>query len=160
MFTRPETMPGDSRIWIYQSNRLLSADEEADISFRAEDFIESWTAHNKELKGSFDVLHHMFLVFMIDENHTNASGCSIDKSLHFIQKIEKEFSVSLLERMNIAVSDNNSIRILTRKDFDAAIRKGEINDNTIVFDNLITQKDDLKNNWRVPLHKSWIKSVS
>ena len=155
MFTSPNFLPSDSRIWIYQSSRELSAQEESKISFLAKSFIDSWTAHNQELKGSFEIRHHIFLILMIDENHANASGCSIDKSIHFIQKIEKDFSISLLDRQIFALREKDRINLVKRKEFESMIHSGEINENTIVFNNLIQMKSELQTNWEVPIKESW-----
>ncbi len=148
-------MPADSRIWIYQSNREFSHGEEVRIADLARDFLESWTAHNQELKASFEIRHHIFLILMIDQNHALASGCSIDKSVHFIQQIEKEFSVSLMDRQIFAIKENERISLVGRKKFDAMINSGEINGNTLVFNNLVETKKELESQWIIPISKSW-----
>ena len=54
MYVSADLMPADSRIWIYQSNREFTNAEETQIEKLTKDFLESWTAHNQELKASFD----------------------------------------------------------------------------------------------------------
>jgi hypothetical protein len=155
MFTEPNQMPAHSRIWIYQSSRQFTNEEEKSISVYTKSFLDSWTAHNQELKASFEIRHHLFLILMIDQEQAAASGCSIDKSIHFIQKIEKEFSVSLLDRQIFAIRENDSITLVRRKDFDQMIRSGEINGDTIIFNNLLETKNDLETKWEIPVRESW-----
>ncbi len=148
-------MPSYSRVWIYQADRQFTKGEEDKISNRAKSFLESWTAHNQELKASFEIRHHLFLILMIDQKHALASGCSIDKSFHFIQEIEKEFSVSLLDRQIYAIRENENINLVKRKDFDKMIRTGEINGETVVFNNLVETKSELETKWELPVRESW-----
>jgi hypothetical protein len=155
MFTDPAQMPSDSRIWVYQSNRAFTLDEEKKIASQAIKFLESWTAHNQELRASFEIRHHVFLILMIDQNHALASGCSIDKSVHFMQNIENEFSVSLLDRQIFAIREKEKITLIKRKVFDSMIQSGEINGDTIVFNNLVETKRELETNWEIPVRNSW-----
>jgi len=159
MFTNPTQMPSDSRIWIYQANREFTTEEEKRIAELAIKFLDSWTAHNQELRASFEIRHHIFLIIMIDQNHALASGCSIDKSIHFIQNIEKEFSVSLMDRQIFALRENGNITLVKRKIFDAMIQSGEINGDTIVFNNLVETKNELETNWELPIRNSWHSAI-
>ena len=148
-------LPSDARIWIYQSNRMLTPSEEIQIGNRTAHFIDSWTAHNKELAGSFEIRHSIFLIMMIDEKHSNASGCSIDKSLHFIQSLEKEFGITLTDRQIFAYRMENDIRLSRRNEFEVLIQAGTITDETIIFNNLVNTKGDLEKTWEVPYRNSW-----
>jgi hypothetical protein len=159
MYISPLSMPSDSRVWVYQSNRTLTPDEENKITQEAKEFVDSWTAHNQTLHASFEIRHHIFLIFMIDQKHAAASGCSIDKSLHFIQNAEKKYSLSLLDRMIFAYKDNDEIHLVNKKEFDSLISSGKISDDTIVFNNLVISKSELDNSWEMPLGKSWHKQI-
>ena len=154
MFVDAEKMPDDSRIWIYQSSRAFTSEEVIKISDLAIDFLNSWTAHNKELKASFEIRYHMFLIIMIDSSYTQASGCSIDKSLHFIQKLEKDFIVNLLDRQMFAIREGDKINLVRRNDFEKLIEK-EISKDSIVFNNLIQTKKELDSSWEIPIKDSW-----
>jgi hypothetical protein len=48
-------------------------------------FCIQWTAHGANLKAYGEVRHHRFIVMIVDETAAGASGCSIDKSIHFIR---------------------------------------------------------------------------
>ena len=155
MYSSPENLPSSSRIWIYQANRFFTNDEESEILKAGKQFVESWTAHNQALKASIEIRHHAFLIIMVDQEHAGASGCSIDKSVHFIQQIEKQFGIKLLDRMVVAYKDNSDVCLTSLNDFNALISKGKINPNTVVFNNLVSSKGDLTSNWEVPVSKSW-----
>ena len=78
-----------SRVWVYQANRFLSDQEIVAISNALSQFIESWNAHGASLYAGFEIISSRFVVLAVDEEKALASGCSIDKSVHFFQKIGK-----------------------------------------------------------------------
>ena len=159
MLVSPESMPENTRIWIYQANRKFSDIEISEINVLTKKFLESWTAHANELKSSFEMVHSIFLILMIDENHAAASGCSIDKSIHLIRDIEKKFGVSLLDRQAYAYYDKDDVKVVPVKEFERLIENGFIDSDTIVFDNLITKKSELKSRWKIPIGLSWHKNL-
>ncbi|HSH65747.1 MAG TPA: ABC transporter ATPase, partial [Bacteroidia bacterium] len=86
-------MPSDSRLWVYQSSKLLTDTDVDKLMQQGKSFVESWTAHGAALKASFDIVYKRFIVIAVDEKQAQASGCSIDKSLAFIQSIEQEYGL-------------------------------------------------------------------
>src|SRR6185295_19961185 len=131
-----------SRIWIYLSNRVFTEAEVSELNPLLEQFCIQWTAHGSNLKAHGEVLHHRFIILMVDETTAGASGCSIDKSIHFIQQIEKEFNVQLFNRMIFALKEGEEIQVSNLNDLQKLFDEGMINSETIVFDTVITVKKD------------------
>lgn len=152
-------MPDQSRVWVYQSNRELTDNEIEKLNSLTEEFISSWTAHNVHLKASYETRYRRFLILSVNEKEVNASGCSIDKSVHFIKGIERLFDISLLERMIFAFKSDGKVQACSRKEFEELVRLGEVNDQTLVFNNLVSSKEELENNWEIPLYKSWHRQL-
>ena len=44
-------------------------------------------------------------------------------------------------------------------EFQDAIAQNKVNENTIVFNNLVQNKQDFEQNWRVELKNSWHKNL-
>ena len=59
------TLPDDSRVWIYQANRSFTEDEIRDIEIKLEDFIRSWTAHGKDLQAGFKIVYKRFIIIAL-----------------------------------------------------------------------------------------------
>ena len=149
----------ESRIWIFQSNRLISNSDIESLQNKIESFLISWTSHGNELIVSSKIEYNLFIIIALDQSQSSASGCSIDKLVSFIKKLEDQFSISLLDRLAISYKDNNKISVVRLDDFKRKILEKKIDNSTIVFNNLINLKSDLANNWEVPLSKSWHKSL-
>ena len=159
MYLPASALAESSRIWIYQSDRELTTQEQNTLNLELEKFVSEWTAHNVALSGSFEILLGRFIVIMIDESKTSASGCSIDKCFNFLKKIESRINVNFMNRLLLAYKDNGEIKLLPKNKFEDLVKAGEITDETIVFNNLIEKKSELKTKWQVPLKESWHKMM-
>ena len=152
-------LPGDTRVWIYQSDRKLSDSEIEAIKEQGDNFIDGWAAHGEKLEAAFEILHSQFLIIFADEKQAEASGCSIDRSLHFIKNLEQEYSISLLNRTLVAYKVDEEIVTLPQEEFVELVAQGTLSKDTIVFNNLVTTKQDLETKWQVQLKKSWHKNL-
>lgn len=150
-----DNISGDSRIWIYQSNRKFSSEEIAKIKIGANNFVADWSAHGAALEASIEVLHDLFVVVAVDENHAGATGCSIDKSFQFVEALEKEFEITLLDRMLVAYYDNDVVNTCSVSEFSDRIKEGLSDENTLVFNNLIQSRKDIESSWVAPVKDSW-----
>lgn len=157
MFIEYKKLPDTSRVWIYQSDREFTSKEVEFIGAKAEEFINTWTRHGDNLKGSFTIKYNQFLVLAVDESFKNVSGCSIDSSVRFIQQIEKDLHVDLMNKMNVTFKDENNINILKLADFQHFAKEKKITSETIVFNNMIQTKEDFESNWEIPAAQSWHK---
>ncbi|TDS15809.1 ABC transporter ATPase [Sphingobacterium paludis] len=145
------------RVWIYQSNRFLQAEEITRIEDILQEFVSQWTAHGSQLAGSFVVRYNLFLMLMVDEEQAMVTGCSIDKSVHLLKKIEQELDITLFDRMQVAykASSSGKLCIASRDEFAALVENGDVNSDTIVFNNMLTAVEEVAEKWEVPLKDSW-----
>lgn len=157
MFTQYKELPNESRVWVYQADREFTQEEIEHISAKALLFIENWTRHGDDLKGSFTIKYNQFLVLAVDEGFNNVSGCSIDASVRFVQELEKELRVDLMDKMNVSFKDGENINIVKLVDFQKYAKDKKITSETIVFNNMVATKADFETIWEVPASKSWHK---
>ena len=157
MFTEYKNLPNNARVWIYQSDREFTAKEIEIVSAKAVDFINQWTRHGDDLKGSFTFKYNQFLILAVDETFNTVSGCSIDSSVRFIQALEKELQLDLMNKMNVTFKDNEHINLVKLADFQRFAKEQKITSETIVFNNMVATKQDFENNWEVPARESWHK---
>lgn len=152
-------LSGNSRVWVYQSSKTLSDQEVSEILSEGKKFINSWAAHGAELSASFAIFYNRFIVLFADETQVKASGCSIDASVHFIQRIQKAFDLDLFDRLTIAYKLNDEIETIHMSEFEEAIESGRLNEETTVFNNLVETKTEFENAWEIPLKESWHKKL-
>ena len=145
----------ESRIWVFQSNRLISDLDIESLEKQIDVFLSSWTSHGNQLMVASKIEYNLFIIIALDQSCSTASGCSIDKLVSFVKNIENDYQISLLDRLDISFRDKNKISVLRLDDFKRKILEKKINNDTIVFNNLINLKSDLANNWEIPLNRSW-----
>ena len=145
-----------SRIWLYLSDRPLTDMEVNDINLALKHFAKEWTAHGANLKAHGEILYNRFIVLMVDESDAGASGCSIDKSVHFIQMLERKYNVSLFNRMLVAYQENNEVKVVDANKAKQLIENGEWSEDTRVFNTLVQTKDEFDNHFVIPLKESWL----
>ena len=149
------TLPDTSRIWIYQCNRTFSDDEIQEVTSLTQKFLTQWTAHGADLKAGFEIPYNRFLVIGLDQSMNNASGCSIDASVHFIQHLEQRFQVDLLDKMNVSFKQGEYVAYKPLKDFKKMAKEKAVSKNTVVFNNLVATKQEYLEHWEVPASESW-----
>lgn len=145
----------NSRVWIYQANRPFNGPEQSRIEQVLGDFVKGWDAHGHNLASGYEIRYGRFVILMVDESVTAASGCSIDKSSNIIRQIEQEFGVNLFDRFNMAYRKDNEVVSCSRSEFEALLQQGVINENTVVFNNTVQTKKELDSSWEVPFKESW-----
>lgn len=148
------------RIWIYQANRFFTAPEREQALQILQEFVQDWTAHGNKLAGTADIVHNLFIVLQVDESMANVTGCSIDKSVHLLKRIEHELNISLFDRLLVAYRDKDGgVQLVSRDVFQALVTEGVVTDDTPVFNNLITDGEDFPNNWEVSFAQCWHAQV-
>ncbi len=145
----------DARIWIYQSTSPFTREIADELQADIQEFTEQWSAHQQPLAAYGEVLHHRFVVLMVDERLNKASGCSIDASVAFIRGLEEKYSLQLFDRMTFSFVHGDQITTVPKEQFSALYKSGEITEDTVVFDNLIRTKAEW-DSWQKPLGKSWL----
>lgn len=110
-------LPEESRVWIYQANRSFTPEEIAEIETKLNVFIENWTAHGSDLQAGYVIKYKRFIVLGLNQNLNAATGCSIDASVHFIQQLEKEYNVDLMDKMNVSYKQGEFIAYKSLTDF-------------------------------------------
>ncbi len=155
MYVDFNDLPDSARIWVYQSDRELTKAQMEDMQKVLKDFIEDWTRHGENLKGSFVILHNHFIVIGVDESFNQVSGCSIDASTHVFKGFEQQFGIDLFNKLNTAFRSGDHINVVGLSDFQRFVGEERITEDTTVFNNMVQTKGELESSWEVPAAKSW-----
>lgn len=155
MLVNFDTLPETSRVWIFQANRSFTENELDEIRAKLDEFIENWTAHGSDLQSGYEIKYKRFIVLALNQNLNNASGCSIDASVHFIQQMEKEYNVDLLDKMNVSYKQGEFVAYKPLNEFRKMAKDRAVSKKTIVFNNLVNNIAEYKENWEVVAEDSW-----
>lgn len=150
-----DQLPEESRVWVYQCNRKLTGEEVSQLQVKLDAFLKQWTAHGSDLHAGAEIKYNWFLVIGLDQGVHAASGCSIDAQVRFIQQIEQELDIELLDKMNVTYIQNERVHYKPLLEFKKMAKDGAVGKNTTVFNNLVSTKGEFEEHWEVPAIESW-----
>ena len=150
-------LDNSSKVWIYQSDKEFTYDELDVAREEIYHFLNDWTAHARELACYGNIFHKRFLAFFVDESSASASGCSIDKSVRFVENLGKKLDKNFFDRMTYAYMKEEEIYTIPHAQLKSAFSSNEIDMQTLFFDNLVKSKGDFLTSWIKPLEESWHK---
>lgn len=155
MFVPFDSLPEESKIWIYQSNRKFSDEEIQEIENELKFFLEIWTSHGQHLEASFVTRYNRFIVIAVNQEVQAATGCSIDSLVQLIQNLEQKYNVDLLDKMNVTFKVGEHVAFKPLIEFKKLAKEKAVSENTIVFNNLVNTLGEWQDFWEVPASESW-----
>jgi hypothetical protein len=156
MFIPFEKLPPHSRVWIYQSDRPFSVDEENIISNSLLSFCSQWEAHGNSLQTSFKIEYHQFVILTVDESSAGASGCSIDGSVRVLKELGNQLNIDFFDRSRVAFLESEKIRSYSLNQLKSLFQSGDLTSASQTFNNLVASKAELEINWKISVQKSWL----
>jgi hypothetical protein len=149
------TLSEHSRVWVFQSSKLLQGDMRTEISSALIAFLKDWAAHGKSLFAAFDIKFDRFILIAVDEAMAQATGCSVDKLMKTIQAIDAAYSLDLLNRMKVAYRSGEEIIECDVNTFTQMLKSGEADESTFVFNNVVQNLAEFNSNWDTKVSHSW-----
>jgi hypothetical protein len=154
----PEDFHPNSKVFIYQSSRLLMLSEALELEAMLEQFVNEWESHGAPVKGYANLLFGQFIVFMADDTDAKICGRSIDSVARFAKEIETKFSINLLDRQTLAFVVKDKVQLLPLSQLKYSVENNFLTPDTLYFNNLVTDKKSFLSNWMIPIKESWLAS--
>lgn len=152
-------LPDSARLWCFGADRRPGPEETARLLDATRRFVESWTAHQEELRAAIDWRAHRFLLVAVDERSTRASGCSIDELMRHLQRLEDELDLTLADSSRVWFRDEDregTVRCVGRDEFRELARRGRVGPGTPVFDLSAHRLGEARGGgWEQPASTSW-----
>ncbi|WP_298779320.1 ABC transporter ATPase [uncultured Polaribacter sp.] len=155
MFIDYKEISEDAKVWVYPSSRKFYPTEIEEIEQKIKTFVEGWKSEDENFKASYQFLHNRFIVLLADDENSTLNNTEIDASVAFILQLQETYKVELLDRMNVCFKQGEFVQYKELKDFKKLLKNKAITAKTIVFDNLITSKNEFKHYWEVSIEDSW-----
>ncbi len=155
-----ELVPADfspnSRVWIYQSSRLLTISEALQVEDILKTFTSNWKSHGTPVKGYANLFFGQFIVLMADDTEDPIGGCSTDSSVRLIKDIEQLFQIQMFDRQALAFLIKERVQVVPMAQLEYALQHQFIDSNTLYFNNTVQNKEQFLNNWIIPVKESWL----
>jgi hypothetical protein len=147
----------NARVWVYQADRKLTNDETGIVTETLKAAVDTWEAHGKRLTASAKIFEHRFVVIAVDERDELPSGCSIDKSAHWLQEIGHQIQVDFFDRSLTYVDDmTGEVSSIPVPKIKQAVNESIILPGTVIFDNQVNTKAQWMKRWKIAASDSWL----
>jgi hypothetical protein len=144
-----------AKVWIYPSNRKFYDTEIDGIHEKITSFLESWKVDDESFQVSYKLVYNRFIVFFTDTTNTPLLNADIDVLVGLVLQFQQDYTVELLDKMNVCFKQGEYVQYKDLKDFKKLIKNRAVTGKTVVFDNLVTSKEEFENYWEVPISDSW-----
>ena len=143
----------ESRLWIYGSESKLTDYQQEVILEKILEYLKTWDYHNNPLTAAVTIKEDHFIVIALDDSEFGVGGCSIDSLQRIIQELEKELSISLLNRLNIFCRIDDIIRCIP------TFKLAELTNKETLFYDLTIQKKSELSHWLKPVEEGWCANL-
>tara|TARA_B110000091_G_scaffold111032_1_gene120317 strand:- start:1131 stop:1613 length:483 start_codon:yes stop_codon:yes gene_type:complete len=155
MFVDYKLISNDAKVWVYPSSRKFYPAEIPEIEQKLKTFVENWKLEDENFKVSYQFLYDRFIILVADDSETALTNADIDASVAFILQLQETYKVALLDKMNACFKQGEYVQYKELKDFKKLLKNKAVTAKTIIFDNLISNKEDLENYWELAIEDSW-----
>lgn len=150
------SLPDDSRIWIFGSDRPLTPEAEQRLLAETDPFLESWAAHGSPLTCGRDLRESRFLTIAADQSAAGASGCSIDVLFRTFKTLGPAIGADLVGSGRVYYRDEGGrVEQTSRDGFAELGAAGRVTARTPVFDTTLQTLGEWRARFERPLAESW-----
>jgi hypothetical protein len=155
------SLPDSARVWVFGSDRELSADSQAALLSAVDEYLSDWRAHGSPLTAGRDWRDSRFLAIAVDQSDENASGCSLDALFRVLHAQEARLGFSLLGNARVYYRDpeNGSVRVTDRAGFAELARNGSIGSDSSVFDLSVQTVAEWRDRFETPAAQAWHQAL-
>lgn len=156
MYIPFETMPGFSRLWIYQANRKFTEPEKILLEKGLRHLCDQWSAHGSPLETSFHLEYDQFILLAINEQKAGVSGCSIDGSVRLLKSLQGGAGLDFFDRTKVAFLINGTVVLNSLSDLENLFRTKTLSEGATTFNNTVLTKAELERQWKIPVKETWL----
>ncbi len=154
------TLPESARVWVYGADRELGGEGEKQLLSTVDSFLDQWSAHGTPLQSARDWREGRFLTVAVDQKNVGASGCSIDGLFRNLKSLEGSLGARLVPGGLVYYRGRDGhVRAVSRSEFSEAAERGEVDDDTEVFDLSVTSLREWKGRFKSRAANSWHKQL-
>ena len=149
-------IPNWCKLWVFPSSRKFYPQEIEGLKQRIEEFLGNWTNEGQSLDCSYQLKYDRFLIISVDNSEINLSLRAHDTLTAFILELEKFYDIVLLDKINVCYKQGEFVQYKDLKEFKKMMKSKGVSKKTVVFDNMITTKAELENDWEINIMDSWL----
>ncbi len=156
MFVEFESLPENARVWFYQSERNLTAQEKQITESKLKDAINGWVTHGSPMKGSFKIIDNRIILIAADTDFQDPSGCSIDSSTRWLKALGEDLVISFFDR-SIAYYNGEQLQFFPFFEAKKLVTNGTIKPDTQLVNHQLASIEDFNKAFTLKASDSFLK---
>ena len=149
-------IPNEGKLWIFPSSRKFYPQEIASIKEKIEDFLNDWNDQGILIRSSYKLEYDRFIIIAVDDSLNSLSIEAHNLLIRFIQELEKTVEILLMDKMNVCYKQGEFVQYKDLIEFKKMMKAKGVSQKTIVFNNMITLKEELEYHWEINIMDSWL----
>lgn len=147
--------PDDAKLWVYAFSRPLSGDDRERVASELAAFVPTWNSHGAPVHGAFEIVEDRFLL-VAGYVDAGIGGCSTDSMVRVMKQL-REAGIDGFDRTLVFFRDAaGRVQAVKREDFQAIVKAGQVDSDTVVFDPTIQFVGDLRRGaFETTFGRSW-----
>lgn len=150
-------IPEQGKVWIFPSSRKFYPQEIDGLQQRISTFLNEWEDQHNSLTCAYILKYERFIIFAIDTSEINLSLKAHEELTAFIQELENQYNIMLLDRMNVCYKQGDFVQYKDLKAFKKLIKDKAVSKKTVIFNNMINLKEELNYDWEINIMDSWLE---
>jgi hypothetical protein len=149
-------IPDWGKLWVFPSSRKFYPQEISEITTQIEEFLTNWSQNGQALNCSYQLKYNRFIIVTVDDSEISLGLEAHDSLVTLIQDLETKLEVVLLDKINVCYKQGEFVQYKDLKEFKQLMKNKGVSEKTIVFDNMITTKEALEQDWEINIMDSWL----
>jgi uncharacterized protein YhbP (UPF0306 family) len=149
-------IPNWCKIWIFPSSRKFYDEEMTVLNELITLFLDNWSLEYHTINCAFEIKYNRFIILTADDTDHKLNLKAHNDIAAFILELENKFEVTLLDKINVCYKQGEFVQYKDLIEFKQLMKNNSVSAKTIVFDNMITTKEELEENWEINITDSWL----
>lgn len=150
------SIPDWCKIWVYPSSRKFYEQEIEGLKERIETFLTQLGEENEDVNCAYELKYDRFIIISVDDTDKPLNVKAHNNIAAFIINLEQQYEITLLDKINVCYKQGEFVQYKDLIEFKKMMKNNGVSAKTIVFDNMITTKEELETNWEINILDSWL----
>lgn len=151
-----QKIPDWSKLWVFPSSKKIFPQQIESLTIAIENFLETWTNNGENLHCAYKLVYDRFIIITVDTSKTQLNLNTYEALTSFILHLETTLETTLLDRINVWYKQGDYVQFKELNEFKNLIKNKSVSSKTIVFDNMITTKQEFETDWEISISESWL----
>lgn len=150
------TIPNWCKLWVFPSSRKFYPQEVEELKQRIEIFLTNWKNEGEEIDCSYTLKYDRFIIISVNDSEISLNIKAHDELTALILELEVTYKIILLDKINVCYKQGEFVQYKDLIAFKKMMKSNGVSKKTTVFDNMITSKEALENDWEINIMDSWL----